>query len=87
MEILKNEEMENVSGGYEMVSDPIYKLTANEVTYLKEVGYKLTATKSGNYRIKDNSGKMADSNEIQIVCKTINKLVNKKPNLFDILFG
>ncbi len=29
MEILKNEEMDNVSGGYAMVSDPIYKLTKN----------------------------------------------------------
>ncbi len=71
--VLTQEELANLSGGYEIVSDPIYKLTDKEARALSSVGYRLKRTNSGNYRIMDENGKMASPSEIATVCKVIKR--------------
>lgn len=74
---LSEKDLEDLRGGYEMVSDPIYKLTSKESQALSQAGYKLKKTNSGNYRITDGNGKMVSPSEIEVLCKVINRLSNK----------
>ncbi len=70
---MSNEEIENISGGFEIVSDPIYKLSYEEERGLRAAGYNLRKTKNGNFRITNEDGKMAGPSEIQTICKVINR--------------
>ena len=76
------EELSKISGGYSVVSDPIYSLTSKEATALKQAGYKLKKTNSGNYRITDENNKMASPSEIAVLCKVINRSPNNKGRTF-----
>lgn len=71
---LSENELEELRGGYEMVSDPIYILTDEEVRVLNREGYKLKKTKSGNYRVMDGSGKAADPSKVERLCMDVNNL-------------
>ncbi len=84
---MSNEEIENISGGLEIVSDPIYKLSYEEEKGLKAAGYRLSKTKKGNFRIDNEDGKMASPSEIQTICKLINHTKNKDRNLWSIIFN
>lgn len=87
--VLTEEESANLGGGYEIVSDPIYKLTDKESRALSSGGYKLKKTNSGNYRIMDENGKMASPSEIATICKVVNRTsVGKRGRTFwDFLMG
>ena len=69
---LSENELEELRGGYEMVSDPIYILTDGEVKALNREGYTLKKTKSGNYRVMDDSGKTVDPSKVERLCKDAN---------------
>ncbi len=75
---MSNEEIENISGGLEIVSDPIYKLNYEEEKGLKSAGYRLSKTKKGNFRITNEDGKMASPSEIQTICRLINRTRHNK---------
>lgn len=76
--VLTENEAKNISAGYSVVSDPIYSLTEKEAKIISSVGYTLTKTKSGNYRIKDENGKMASPSDVAVICKVIDKASTNK---------
>ena len=79
------DEIDNVIGGFSVVSDPIYKLTFEEKKGLEAAGYKLKKTNSGNYRIMDEHNNMASPSEIQTLCKVINRCKNN--SLWSFIFN
>ena len=83
---MSSEEIDNVIGGFSIVSDPIYKLTYEEEKGLRAAGYKLKKTNSGNYRITDEYGKMANPSEIQTLCKVIKRSAEKNKNIWSYIF-
>lgn len=83
---MSNDEIDNIIGGFAIVSDPIYKLTNEEEKGLKAAGYNLKKTNSGNYRITNEDGKMASPSEIQTLCKVINRCTKKDKSIWSYIF-
>lgn len=71
MEIVENDSLETVAGGFETVSDPIYKLTLSEERVLKKAGYKIDKTKKGNCRVTDSRGNTIDPKTLEGMCKVV----------------
>lgn len=66
---MSNEEIENISGGFEIVNEPIYKLDSDEIKCLTNMGYTLEKIEDGKFKIKDRRGKVADFKRVQSVCE------------------
>lgn len=84
---MSSEEIEAVTGGVSIVSDPIYKLNSKEVKGLEAADFILKKTNSGNYRITYKDGKMANPSEIQVLCKVINNSARKDKSIWHYIFG
>ena len=67
---MSNEEAENISGGLEIVGEPVYKLKDQEIFWLKDYGYTIESIGigGGRFKIKDQDGKVANPQEIQRIC-------------------
>lgn len=66
---MSNEEIENISGGFEIVNEPIYKLDSDEIKTLTDHGYTLEKIGDGKFKIKDNRGVYVGPAFVQAVCK------------------
>lgn len=66
---MSNEEAENISGGLEIVNEPIYKLDSDEINCLVFLSYTLEKIGDGKFKIKDMNGKVADPKEVQSTCE------------------
>lgn len=76
-ELVKEDNLDEVAGGFATVSDPIYSLTENEVKVLKKAGYRLDRTNSGNYRVKYPNGTTIEPHVLGNMCNII-ALAQKK---------
>ena len=65
---ISNEEAENISGGLEIVGEPVYKLNGLEMVWLKDYGYTIESVGDEKFKIKDQDGKVANPQEIQRIC-------------------
>lgn len=67
---MNNEEIENISGGLEIVGEPVYELKDQEIFWLKDFGYTIESIGigGGRFKIKDQDGKVANPQEIQRIC-------------------
>ena len=66
---MSNEEIENISGGFEIVNEPIYKLDSDEIKSLTFFSYTLEKIEDGKFKIKDMDGKVADPKKVQLICE------------------
>ena len=70
MEMVKEDSLETIAGGFEKVSDPIYRLTTAEERVLKKAGYKIDKTNKGNCRVTKN-GKTIDPTALESMCQVV----------------
>lgn len=76
---LELNELGEVAGGFQQVSDPIYSLTNREQSVLKSMpGIKLERTNSGNYRVKYSNGTTIEPHVLSWMCKTIDTASKKR---------
>ena len=75
-------QLEAISGGYAIVSDPIYKLTNEEASALRKAKYKLQRTRSGNYRVYNQKNEMVDPGRVEELCNLINNLAKAENKTF-----
>lgn len=71
---LTDAELRNVFGGMEIKNESTYKLTLEEAFRLKNSGYELAQTSTGDYVIKNKDGTSPDSSEIKNI---LEKFCNK----------
>lgn len=70
-EALDEKELEELSGGYAVVSDPIYKLTPSEEKVLSLAGYRINKTNKGNCRVTDRFNQTIDPKTLEGMCKVV----------------
>lgn len=71
---ISNKETENISGGLEVVNEPIYKLDSDEINCLAFLSYTLEKIGDGKFKLKDMNGKVADPKEVQSTCEYFKRL-------------
>lgn len=81
---MSNEEIEKISGGFEIVNEPIYKLDSDEIKSLTTWGYTLEKIEDGKFKIKDRWGKVAGFEIVRSICERA-KIKTKDDSLEKLL--
>lgn len=80
MELVKEEmtkeDLDAIAGGFQKVSDPIYKLEGNEEAVLRKCGYHIEKTNKGNCRVKYSNGTAIEPHVLENMCTVIKKMSN-----------
>ena len=71
IEKIDDQQLGEVGGGFSTVSDPVYSLTTKEHEVLKELGFNLKKTNSGNYKVYYSNGTTIEPHVLNYMCSAI----------------